>query len=58
MPPHDRLRQAGDRFVTDPATTRKIVGILSSGRGHRISGGTFYNQPINEVPAAYGLTIP
>ncbi|MER7889810.1 S1 family peptidase [Micromonospora sp. NPDC094482] len=40
------------------ASTGRIVGILSGGSGNCTSGGTTYYQPIQEVLAAYGLTIP
>ena len=40
------------------AATGKIIGILSGGSGNCTSGGTTYYQPIAEVLAAYGLTIP
>ncbi|MFB6395642.1 S1 family peptidase [Polymorphospora lycopeni] len=41
----------------DPATG-KLLGILSGGSGNCISGGTTYYQPILEVLAAYGVTVP
>ncbi|EEP74305.1 streptogrisin B [Micromonospora sp. ATCC 39149] len=40
------------------AATGKIVGILSGGSGNCTTGGTTYYQPINEILAAYGVTIP
>jgi streptogrisin B len=40
------------------AATGKIVGILSGGSGNCTAGGTTYYQPINEILAAYGVTIP
>ncbi|MEV1328150.1 S1 family peptidase [Micromonospora costi] len=40
------------------AATGRIVGILSGGSGNCTSGGTTYYQPIQEILAAYGLTIP
>ncbi|MET8308504.1 S1 family peptidase [Micromonospora sp. NPDC005173] len=40
------------------AATGTILGILSGGSGNCTSGGTTYYQPINEVLAAYGLTLP
>ncbi|MFI9642065.1 S1 family peptidase [Micromonospora sp. NPDC051925] len=35
-----------------------ILGILSGGSGNCTSGGTTYYQPIAEILAAYGVTIP
>ncbi|MEU8001806.1 S1 family peptidase [Catellatospora sp. NPDC049111] len=35
-----------------------ILGILSGGTGNCTTGGTTYYQPIGEILAAYGLTIP
>ncbi|MFI7608360.1 S1 family peptidase [Micromonospora sp. NPDC049366] len=40
------------------ASTGRIVGILSGGSGNCTSGGTTYYQPIQEILAAYGVTIP
>ncbi|MFI6255797.1 S1 family peptidase [Micromonospora zamorensis] len=40
------------------ASTGIILGILSGGSGNCTSGGTTYYQPITEVLAAYGLTLP
>ncbi|MCX4473518.1 S1 family peptidase [Micromonospora sp. NBC_01655] len=40
------------------AATGRILGILSGGSGNCTSGGTTYYQPINEILAAYGVTIP
>ncbi|MEU1689776.1 S1 family peptidase [Micromonospora sp. NPDC005707] len=40
------------------ASTGTVIGILSGGSGNCSSGGTSYYQPITEVLAAYGLTIP
>lgn len=40
------------------AATGTIIGILSGGSGNCTTGGTTYYQPITEVLAAYGLTIP
>ncbi|SCF08991.1 streptogrisin A [Micromonospora coriariae] len=40
------------------AATGTIIGILSGGSGNCTSGGTTYYQPIGEVLAAYGLTLP
>ncbi|MEU7918743.1 S1 family peptidase [Micromonospora zamorensis] len=40
------------------ASTGTILGILSGGSGNCTSGGTTYYQPIAEVLAAYGLTLP
>ncbi|WP_229397747.1 S1 family peptidase [Micromonospora okii] len=40
------------------AATGKIVGILSGGSGNCTTGGTTYYQPIGEILAAYGVTIP
>ncbi|GAB3933902.1 hypothetical protein GCM10027614_05900 [Micromonospora vulcania] len=40
------------------AATGTILGILSGGSGNCTSGGTTYYQPIAEVLAVYGLTIP
>ncbi|MEU1677751.1 S1 family peptidase [Micromonospora zamorensis] len=40
------------------ASTGAILGILSGGSGNCTSGGTTYYQPIAEVLAAYGLTLP
>ncbi|MGI5520513.1 S1 family peptidase [Micromonospora sp. CA-259024] len=40
------------------ASTGTIIGILSGGSGNCTSGGTTYYQPIGEVLAAYGLTVP
>ncbi|WP_329102079.1 S1 family peptidase [Micromonospora sp. NBC_01699] len=41
----------------DPATGA-ILGILSGGSGNCTSGGTTYYQPIAEILAAYGVTLP
>ncbi|WP_230686690.1 S1 family peptidase [Catellatospora vulcania] len=35
-----------------------ILGILSGGTGNCTAGGTTYYQPIGEILAVYGLTIP
>ncbi|MEU4775081.1 S1 family peptidase [Micromonospora sp. NPDC023644] len=35
-----------------------VLGILSGGSGNCTTGGTTYYQPITEILAAYGLTIP
>ncbi|MGS2616281.1 S1 family peptidase [Micromonospora sp. LZ34] len=40
------------------AATGTIIGILSGGSGNCTTGGTTYYQPITEVLAAYGVTIP
>ncbi|MEU5964062.1 S1 family peptidase [Micromonospora parva] len=40
------------------AATGTILGILSGGSGNCTAGGTTYYQPIAEVLAAYGLTLP
>ncbi|MEU4556344.1 S1 family peptidase [Micromonospora violae] len=40
------------------ASTGTILGILSGGSGNCTTGGTTYYQPIAEVLAAYGLTLP
>ncbi|MFG1841628.1 S1 family peptidase [Micromonospora sp. DT228] len=40
------------------ASTGTILGILSGGSGNCTAGGTTYYQPIGEVLAAYGLTVP
>ncbi|MFG3643640.1 S1 family peptidase [Micromonospora sp. NPDC047762] len=40
------------------ASTGRILGILSGGTGNCTAGGTTYYQPIAEVLAAYGLTLP
>ncbi|KAB1914487.1 S1 family peptidase [Micromonospora sp. AMSO31t] len=40
------------------ASTGTVIGILSGGSGNCTSGGTSYYQPITEVLAAYGLTVP
>ncbi|MFI7650948.1 S1 family peptidase [Micromonospora sp. NPDC049460] len=40
------------------AATGTILGILSGGSGNCATGGTTYYQPITEILAAYGLTIP
>ncbi|MEU1745573.1 S1 family peptidase [Micromonospora arida] len=40
------------------AATGTILGILSGGTGNCTAGGTTYYQPIAEVLAAYGLTLP
>ncbi|MGC4878266.1 S1 family peptidase [Micromonospora sp. DT43] len=40
------------------ASTGTILGILSGGTGNCTAGGTTYYQPIGEVLAAYGLTVP
>ncbi|WP_089154117.1 S1 family peptidase [Micromonospora sp. NBS 11-29] len=40
------------------AATGTILGILSGGSGNCTSGGTSYYQPIQEILAAYGLTLP
>ncbi|MEO3768794.1 S1 family peptidase [Micromonospora sp. B9E7] len=39
-------------------STGRILGILSGGTGNCTAGGTTYYQPISEVLAAYGLTLP
>ncbi|MEH0973714.1 S1 family peptidase [Micromonospora sp. CPCC 205546] len=38
--------------------TGLILGILSGGSGNCTTGGTTYYQPITEILAAYGVTIP
>ena len=38
--------------------TGRIIGILSGGSGNCTSGGTTFYQPIGEILAAYGVTIP
>ncbi|MFY1691934.1 S1 family peptidase [Plantactinospora sp. WMMB782] len=40
------------------ASSGTILGILSGGSGNCTSGGTTYYQPIREILAAYGVTIP
>ncbi len=40
------------------ASTGVIIGILSGGSGNCTSGGTTFYQPIAEILAAYGVTIP
>ncbi|MEU1242344.1 S1 family peptidase [Micromonospora parva] len=40
------------------AATGTILGILSGGTGNCTAGGTTYYQPIAEVLATYGLTLP
>lgn len=40
------------------ASTGTIIGILSGGTGNCTAGGTTFYQPISEVLAAYGLTLP
>ena len=40
------------------AATGMIIGILSGGSGNCTSGGTTFYQPIAEILAVYGLTIP
>lgn len=40
------------------ASTGTILGILSGGTGNCTAGGTTFYQPISEVLAAYGLTLP
>ncbi|MDW5322419.1 S1 family peptidase [Plantactinospora sp. KLBMP9567] len=40
------------------ASTGTILGILSGGSGNCTTGGTTYYQPIMEILAAYGVTIP
>ncbi|MFI2713320.1 S1 family peptidase [Micromonospora sp. NPDC018662] len=40
------------------AATGTVLGILSGGSGNCASGGTSYYQPILEILAAYGLSIP
>ncbi|MFI7250673.1 S1 family peptidase [Micromonospora chalcea] len=40
------------------AATGTVLGVLSGGSGNCASGGTSYYQPILEILAAYGLTIP
>ncbi|MFG2054371.1 S1 family peptidase [Micromonospora sp. NPDC048930] len=40
------------------ASTGTVIGILSGGSGNCTTGGTTYYQPITEVLAAYGLSIP
>ncbi|GGM09135.1 MULTISPECIES: S1 family peptidase [Micromonospora] len=39
------------------AATGVVLGILSGGSGNCTSGGSTYYQPINEILAAYGLTV-
>ncbi len=39
-------------------STGRIIGILSGGSGNCSSGGTTFYQPIAEILAAYGVTIP
>lgn len=39
-------------------STGQIIGILSGGSGNCTSGGTTFYQPIGEILAAYGVTIP
>ncbi|MEO3776467.1 S1 family peptidase [Micromonospora sp. B11E3] len=41
----------------NPATGQ-ILGILSGGSGNCTSGGTSFYQPITEILAVYGVTIP
>ncbi|WFE35811.1 S1 family peptidase [Micromonospora sp. WMMD975] len=40
------------------AATGTVLGILSGGSGTCASGGTSYYQPILQILAAYGLSIP
>jgi streptogrisin B len=40
------------------ASTGVIIGILSGGSGNCSTGGTTFYQPIGEILAAYGVTIP
>ncbi|GIH02493.1 serine protease [Rhizocola hellebori] len=40
------------------AATGVIIGILSGGSGNCTTGGTTFYQPIAEILAAYGVTIP
>lgn len=40
------------------AATGTVLGVLSGGSGNCASGGTSYYQPILEILAAYGLSIP
>jgi streptogrisin B len=40
------------------AGTGVVLGILSGGSGNCTSGGTTYYQPIQEILAAYGVTLP
>ncbi|WP_327031048.1 S1 family peptidase [Micromonospora sp. NBC_01740] len=40
------------------AGTGTVLGILSGGSGNCTSGGTTYYQPIMEILAAYGVTVP
>jgi streptogrisin B len=40
------------------AATGVIIGILSGGSGNCTAGGTTFYQPINEILAVYGLTVP
>ncbi|MEO3924872.1 S1 family peptidase [Micromonosporaceae bacterium B7E4] len=40
------------------ASTGTILGILSGGSGNCTTGGTTYYQPIMEILAAYGVTVP
>ncbi|WP_117214912.1 S1 family peptidase [Allorhizocola rhizosphaerae] len=39
-------------------STGRILGILSGGSGNCTTGGTTFYQPINEILATYGVTIP
>ncbi|MFC0033134.1 S1 family peptidase [Micromonospora chaiyaphumensis] len=39
-------------------STGTVIGILSGGSGNCTTGGTSYYQPITEILAAYGLTVP
>lgn len=40
------------------AATGVIIGILSGGSGNCTTGGVTYYQPIGEILAVYGVTIP
>ncbi|MEV0943609.1 S1 family peptidase [Micromonospora wenchangensis] len=40
------------------AATGVIIGILSGGSGNCTSGGSTYYQPVAEILAAYGVTLP
>ncbi|MFJ8689237.1 S1 family peptidase [Micromonospora wenchangensis] len=40
------------------AATGMIIGILSGGSGNCTSGGSTYYQPVAEILAAYGVTLP
>jgi streptogrisin B len=50
--------EAGDSGGPLYTSSGLILGILSGGSGNCTSGGVTYYQPIAEILAVYGLSIP